>query len=79
MEEIMEGKNKKATRTVTEKIEGAEKGHLGDMFEVAGWMESGRYSLNTDKAKAQEYYDHINENLQTKRPFFSSLELLEKR
>ncbi|TBL61149.1 retron Ec78 anti-phage system effector ATPase PtuA [Hafnia paralvei] len=72
----MEGKNKKATRTVTEKIEGAEKGHLGDMFEVAGWMELGRYSLNTDKAKAQEYYDGINENLQTKRPFFSSLELI---
>ncbi|HDL8450350.1 chromosome segregation protein SMC [Pectobacterium odoriferum] len=72
----MEDKKKKPTRTVAEKIEGADKGHLGDMFEVAGWLETGRYSLDTDEHKAAEYYDRIEESLLTKRPFFSSLELV---
>ncbi|HCR60878.1 MAG TPA: chromosome segregation protein SMC [Serratia liquefaciens] len=72
----MEERIKRKTRTVAEKIEGADKGHLGDMFEVAGWLETGRYSLDIDKNKSAEYYDLIEESLLTKRPFFSSLELV---
>ncbi|ADU67372.1 retron Ec78 anti-phage system effector ATPase PtuA [Pantoea sp. At-9b] len=72
----MQGKKRKPTRTVAEKIEGADKGHLGDMFEVAEWLETGRYSLDINEQKASEYYSRIDEALREKRPFFSTLELV---
>lgn len=72
----MEEFAKKPTRTVSDKVIGAEKGHLGDVFEVADWLENGRFSLDIDKDKASIYYEDIKKNLTIKRPYFSSLEIV---
>ncbi|MCO8051997.1 AAA family ATPase [Proteus penneri] len=72
----MKKAKERLTRTVAEKIQGAKDGHLGDMFEVASWLETGRYSLDINKEKASKYYEYINNRLQKEKPYFSSLELL---
>jgi len=66
----------KTTRTVAEKIESAKKGHLGDQFEVATWLREGRYSLDENMPKSTEYLGNITETLPLKRPYFTSLNLV---
>lgn len=52
---MTEHKKGKITRTAAEKLAGAEKGHLGDQYEVAEWYSSGRYSVEQNENKKNNY------------------------
>ncbi|HGM5491250.1 TPA: retron Ec78 anti-phage system effector ATPase PtuA [Serratia fonticola] len=65
----------KITRTAAEKLTGAEKGHLGDQFEVSEWYSTGRYSVDKDEEKSQRLLKNVEENLCSKRPYFTNLDI----
>lgn len=64
------------TRTVADKIKSAEGYHLGDRFEVASWYREGRFSLDADAVKADEYIASVLEKLSSARPYFQSINLI---
>ncbi|QLK46737.1 chromosome segregation protein SMC [Vibrio owensii] len=72
----MNNKDMRRTRTVEEKIKSAEAGDLGCLFEVADWYAVGKYSFDEDKAKSNECYNKVREQLSISRPYFSELEVI---
>lgn len=76
---MTEHKKAKITRTAAEKLAGAEKGHLGDQYEVTEWYSSGRYSVEQDENKKKQLLDNIVNQLGNKRPYFTHLDAVNFR
>ncbi|ELJ8442763.1 AAA family ATPase [Vibrio cholerae] len=72
----MTEKKQKRTRTVDNKIKLAESGDIGCKFEVIQWLKDGRYSLEKNIEKADEYLVDIKDVISNERPYFYSLDLV---